>query len=109
MQSSLCERCALLTKAPCAFSHVGQPCGWPDLAATCPDCGKDGIACSFFSENESEDACSGFSRLVTLAIRSQLDGGQRRLEPQLRKRIAILSGGETSQTAVSFANGHVKT
>jgi hypothetical protein len=47
--------------------------------------------------------------LVTLAIRSQLDGGQRRLEPQLRKRIAILSGGETSQTAVSFANGHVKT
>lgn len=109
MQSSLCERCTLLTKAPCAFSHVGQPCGWPDLAATCPDCGKDGIACSFFSENESEDACSGFSRLVTLAIRSQLDGGQRRLEPQLRKRIAILSGGETSQTAVSFANGHVKT
>jgi hypothetical protein len=47
--------------------------------------------------------------LVTLAILSQLDGGARRLEPQLRKRIAILSGGETSQAAVAFAAGHVNT
>ncbi len=109
MQNLVCERCALLTKAPCAFSHVGQPCGWPDLAATCPDCKKEGDVCSFFSENEAEGACSGFSRLVTLAVRSQLDGGVRRLEPQLRKRIVLLSGGETSQAAVSFAAGHVKT
>jgi hypothetical protein len=66
-------------------------------------------SCSFFSENEAEGACSGFSRLVTLAICSQLDGGARRLEPQLRKRIAILSGGEASQAAIAFAAGHVNT
>lgn len=109
MQNVVCEHCSLLTKAPCAFSHIGQTCGWSDLVATCPDCKREGDGCSFFSENEAEGACTGFSRLVTLAIRSQFDGGVRRLEPQLRKRIAILSGGETSQAAVSFAAGHVKT
>ena len=109
MQNVVCERCALLTKAPCAFSHVGQPCGWPDLVTICPDCKKDGDVCSFFAENEAEGACTGLSRLVTLAIRCNYDGAVRRLEPQLRKRIAILSGGETSQAAVSFAAGHAKT
>jgi hypothetical protein len=77
-------RYALLTKAPCAFSHAGQLCGLPDLAATCPDCEQDGTGC-FFSENDEEGTCTGFSRLITLSIRSQFDGGQRHLEPQLRK------------------------
>jgi hypothetical protein len=75
----------------------------------CPDCGREGEACSFFSENEEENGCSGFSRLVTLAIRCQLDGAKRRVEAQLRQRIIVLSGGEASQRAVSFATGHVKT
>jgi hypothetical protein len=77
--------------------------------ATCPDCKQEADRCTFFSDNEADGACAGFSRLVTLAIRSQLDGGARRLGPQLRERIILLSGGETSQAAVSFAAGHVMT
>src|SRR5688500_8155794 len=109
MEALVFERCALLTRAPHSLAHSGVPCGWPDLVLKCPDCGREGEACSFFSENEEENACSGFSRLVTLAIRCQLDGAKRRVEAQLRQRIVVLSGGEASQRAVSFATGHVKT
>jgi hypothetical protein len=65
--------------------------------------------CSFFSENEEESACRGFSRLVVLALRCQLDAGKRRLETQIRQRVIVLSGGEGSQRAVSFATGHART
>ncbi len=109
MEPPHCERCALVSRVPHAFSHTGVPCGWPDLAATCPDCGQDGERCSFFSENEEENACRSLSRLVTLSLRCQLDGAKRRVESQIRQRVIILSGGEGSQRAVSFATGHVKT
>jgi hypothetical protein len=99
----------LVSRVPSDFSHVGLPCGWPDLAATCPDCGREGDLCSFFSENEEESACRGFSRLVVLALRCQLDAGKRRLETQIRQRVIVLSGGEGSQRAVSFATGHART
>jgi len=102
-------RCPLLTKSPHAFQHDGLPCGWPDLASVCPDCGKEGELCTFFSEIVEEGACAGLTRLVALCIRCQLDGAKQRREPQLRQRIVVLSGGEGSQRAVSFATGHVKT
>jgi hypothetical protein len=56
-----------------------------------------------------ESGCAGFTRLVALCIRCQLDGAKQRREPQLRQRVVILSGGESSQRAVAFATGHVKT
>jgi hypothetical protein len=102
-------RCPLLTRSPHSFSHDGAPCGWADLALTCPDCGEEGDKCLFFSENAEENACAGFTRLVILCIRCQLDGAKQRREPQLRQRIVILSGGEASQRGVAFATGHVKT
>lgn len=46
---------------------------------------------------------------MTLALRCQLDGAVKRYDAQFRKRIAILSGGETSPAAVTFASGHVET
>ena len=103
-----CERCSLVARAPRAFSHAGAECGWPDLATTCPDCGRDGEACSFFSDNAEGNGCRGLSRLVTLCLRCQLDGLQRRVDSQLRQRVIILSGGEGSQRAVSFATGHFR-
>jgi hypothetical protein len=108
MDQPHCDRCSLVSREPCAFSHAGGVCGWPDLAATCPDCGRDGEGCSFFSENAEENGCRGLSRLVTLCLRCQLDGAKRRVESQIRQRVIILSGGEASQRAVSFATGHVK-
>lgn len=101
-------RCSLLTRSPHAFTHDNTPCGWPDLAGRCPDCGEHGEACTFFSENIEENACLGLSRLVALAVRCQLDGAKRRLDAQLRQRVIVLSGGETSALAVSFATAHVK-
>jgi hypothetical protein len=102
-------RCALFARSPHSFSHVGLPCGWPDLALLCPDCRGEGDNCSFFSENAEDIGCSGFTRLVALCIRCQLDGAKRRLEAQVRQRVVILSGGEGSQRGVAFATGHVKT
>jgi hypothetical protein len=102
-------RCVLFTRSPHSFSHDGAPCGWPDLAQLCPDCQEEAEKCLFFSENAEENGCAGFTRLVALCIRCQLDGAKQRREPQLRQRIVILSGGESSQRAVAFATGHVKT
>ncbi len=101
--------CSLFTRSPFSFSHEGTPCGWPDLALVCPDCGKEGDSCSFFSENVEGNGCSGFTRLVALCIRCQFDQGKRRIEAQLRQRVVILSGGESSQRGVAFAAGHVLT
>ena len=102
-------RCVLFTRSPHSFSHDGALCGWPDLAQRCPDCQEEAEKCVFFSENAEETGCAGFTRLVALCIRCQLDGAKQRREPQLRQRIVILSGGESSQRAVAFATGHVKT
>jgi hypothetical protein len=102
-------RCVLFTRSPHSFAHDGALCGWPDLAQQCPDCREEAEKCVFFSENAEENGCAGFTRLVALCIRCQLDGAKQRREPQLRQRIVILSGGESSQRAVAFATGHVKT
>jgi hypothetical protein len=104
-----CARCSLLSRSPHVFSHVGAPCGWPDLAGKCPDCGREGDTCTFFSENEEENGCCGFSRTVVLCLRCQLDGAKQRRAAQLRQRVIILSGGEGSPHAVAFATGHVNT
>src|SRR5262249_18479205 len=101
-------RCSLFTRPPHPFSHDGALCGWPDLAQLCPDCGEVGEKCLFFSENAEENACVGFTRLVALSIRCQLDGAKQRREPQLRQRIVVLSGGEESQRGVAFATKYAK-
>ena len=102
-------RCSLFTRSPCLFSHGDEVCGWPDLAQVCPDCGRDGEACSFFAENEEENACTNFTRLTALCIRCELDGLKQRREPQVRRRLIILSGGEGSQRGVAFATKHADT
>ena len=102
-------RCSLFTRSPCLFSHGDEACGWPDLAQVCPDCGEDGEACSFFAENGEENACTCFTRLVALCVRCELDGLKQRREPQVRRRLIILSGGEDSQRGVAFATKHADT
>lgn len=102
-------RCALFTTPSASFTHEDAPCGWPDLAALCPDCRQEGENCSFFSENAEENGCAGFTRIVALCIRCQLDGAKRRLGPQVQQRVVALSGGEESQRAVAFARGHFET
>lgn len=102
--------CNLVTKNGCAFTHTGQPCGWPDLHGLCPDCGKEGSACTFFDDSDrGANACSNFTRCVVLCLRGAYDGSRRILVTQLKKRIAILSGGENSAEALAFAEGHVGT
>lgn len=102
-------RCALFTTPPASFTHEDAPCGWPDLATLCPDCRQEGENCSFFSENAEENGCAGFTRVVALCIRSQLDGATRRLGAQVQQCVVALSGGEESQRAVAFARGHFAT
>ncbi len=109
MEASCVDRCPLVSRSPHSFSHAGAPCGWPHLAATCPECNREGEACTFFSDNVEQSRCPGLSRLVVLCLRCQLDGAKRRIEAQVRQRVIILSGGEGSQRAVLFATGHVKT
>jgi len=92
MQQPNC-RCFLFSKAPCAFTHDGSPCGWPELLPGCPDCGKQGKDCTFFDEEFSENGCAGFTRVVLLCLRCQLDGGKTRHDGPIRSRIAQLSGG----------------
>ncbi len=101
-------RCSLVAHAPCAFSHAGAECGWPDLATMCPNCGHDGKACSFFLDNTEGNGCRGLSQLVTLCLRCQLDGLQWCVDSQLHQCMIILSGGKGLQCTVSFATGHFR-
>ena len=77
--------------------HHGGDCGWPDtLMGRCPDCHKDGLACTSFSENAEEpNRCPNTTRTSMLAARSQLDNPGRKLVAQVRARLNLLSGGES--------------
>lgn len=97
-------RCHLLTSPSSLFSHEGSPCGWPTLDGPCPDCGRVDEACTFFSENEEENQCSGFTRLVTLCLLCRKVGLRRRFDAQMKTQVSTLCA-----RADAFASGHFGT
>ena len=101
-----CPQCELVSRGPNTLSHEAGPCTWPSLAGVCPDCGRDGEQCTFFSRNKTANACTGITRLLVLSLCCEREGARIRTLPAMRNRVVNLSGGPNSEGA-DFALTHV--
>jgi hypothetical protein len=79
-------------------------------SGVCPDCGRDGEQCTFFSSsrNGAPNACTGVTRLLVLSLCCERDGARIRSLASMRNRVVKLSGGANSEGAL-FALTHVDT
>ena len=87
---SECPHCELVSRGPHTLSHEAGPCTWPSLAGVCPDCGRDGEQCTFFSRNKAPNACTGVTRLLVLSLCCEREGARIRTLRAMRNRVIFL-------------------